>query len=47
MQDWIEQVQKYNGLPQETIDSLLTIEFEGDQEMYSLDDSDVRPATES
>lgn len=33
MQDWIDQVQKYNGLPQEAIDSLLTIEFEGEQEM--------------
>ena len=29
MQEWIEQVQKQNGLSQEAIDSLLTIEFEG------------------
>ena len=25
MHEWIETVQKYNGLPQEAIDSLLTI----------------------
>lgn len=35
MNNWIENVQKYNGLPQQAIDSLLTIEFEGgEHEMY-------------
>lgn len=29
MQEWIEQVQKQNGLSQQAIDSLLTLEFEG------------------
>lgn len=34
MNNWIENVQKYNGLPQEAIDSLCSMEFEGDiQEM--------------
>ena len=29
MQEWIEQVQKQNGLSQTAIDSLLSMEFEG------------------
>jgi len=36
MNQWIESVQKHNGLPQQAIDSLLTMEFEGgENEMYS------------
>ena len=35
MGEWINQVQTYTGCPQEVIDSLLTMEFEGmgEQEM--------------
>lgn len=34
MNSWIENVQKYSGLPQQAIDALVTIEFEGaEQEM--------------
>lgn len=29
MNHWIESVQKHSGLPQQAIDSLLTMEFEG------------------
>ena len=29
MNQWIESVQKHNGLPQQSIDTLLTMEFEG------------------
>lgn len=36
MNQWIESVQKHNGLSQQAIDSLLTMEFEGgENEMYS------------
>ncbi len=32
MAEWIENVQKLNGLPQSAIDSLLTMEFEGGEQ---------------
>lgn len=32
MAEWIENVQKYNGLAQSAIDSLLTMEFEGGEQ---------------
>lgn len=35
MQEWIENVQKQNGVSQAVLDSLLSVEFEGvEQEMY-------------
>lgn len=34
MNNWIENVQKYNGLPQAVIDSLCSMQFEGEQQMY-------------
>ncbi len=29
MQDWITHVQNYSGVPQEVIDSLICLEYEG------------------
>ena len=48
MKNWIENVQKYNGLPQSAIDSLCSMEFEGgEQEMYLGCDVDVCRAIRS
>lgn len=32
MHNWIENVQKRNGLPQTAIDALVTMEFEGGEQ---------------
>lgn len=31
MNNWIENVQKYSGIPQEMIDSLCSLEYEGEE----------------
>ena len=32
METWIQEVQKYTGVPHEVIDSLLTMDYEGEDE---------------